>query len=91
MKWVPKDPDGTIGVPGKGFIKSADFTDEDLVNLITRAKNRKVDVNTFLLNAKLVPTSEQFELPLEELEELEEKKEPVKKASKKKAETPSGE
>ena len=94
-KWVPKDPEGTIGVPSKGFIKAADFTEEDLTKLINRAKNRKLDVNTFLLNCKLVPTSDQFELVLDEPEEdetLEESaEEPVKKTSKKKAEPEAGE
>lgn len=75
LKWKPKDPDANIGVPGKGFIKSSDFSQEDLDNLITRAKNRKVDVHSFLLKAGLVPAQPQFELSLEEPRSFEKEEE----------------
>ena len=75
LKWNPKDPDGLIGVPGKGYIKTADFSQEDLDNLIKRAKNRGIDVHSFLIKAGLVPAKPQLELeieePLKELEQLE--------------------
>ena|SRR5690349_5670197 len=66
LKWKPKDSEGNIGVPNKGFIKASDFSQEDLDNLIKRAKNRKLDVNTFLLNAGLVPSEPQLELSVDE-------------------------
>ena len=66
LKWNPKDPDGLIGVPGKGYIKTADFSQEDLDNLIKRAKNRVIDVHSFLIKAGLVPAKPQLELEIEE-------------------------
>lgn len=68
LKWNPKDPDGTIGVPGKGYIKSSSFSQEDLNNLINRAKNRGVDVHTFLLKAGLVPAKPQLDM-IEQMED----------------------
>lgn len=65
LKWNPKDPDGLIGVPGKGYIKTADFSQEDLDNLIKRAKNRGIDVHSFLIKAGLVPAKPQLELEIE--------------------------
>lgn len=62
--WKPKNE--TIGVPGKGFIKAESFNDEDLENLKQRAKNRGLDVHSFLLGCGLVPSSPQMEIPLEE-------------------------
>jgi hypothetical protein len=64
-KWKPKDD--LIGVPGKGYIKSENFTEEDLQNLIARANNRKKDVHTFLLGCGLVPgVPPQLNLDLDE-------------------------
>ena len=71
-KWKPKDD--LIGVPGKGYIKAADFKEEDLQNLIKRAKNRKKDVHSFLLNCGLVPDSAQIELEIDPVK----KPEPLK-------------
>jgi hypothetical protein len=65
LKWIPKDPDKNIGVPGKGFIKASDFSQEDLDNLIARAKNRKQDVSSFLINAGLKKVNPQAELELD--------------------------
>ncbi len=94
LKWIPKDPSKNIGVPGKGYILASDFSQEDLDNLIKRAKNRKQDVHSFLLNCGLVPAKPQFELEIEEPREFEKKaevkedeinphSEPVKKEAKK--------
>lgn len=66
LKWIPKDPGKNIGVPNKGFILASDFSQEDLDNLIKRAKNRKQDVHSFLLGCGLVPAQPQFDLELEE-------------------------
>lgn len=63
MKWKPKND--TCGVPGKGYIQSQDFSEEDEKNLIARAKNRKVDVHTFMLNAGFVPVNAQLELEVD--------------------------
>lgn len=74
--WKPKND--FVGVPGKGFIKAEDFKDEDLQALIDRAKNRKIDVHSFLLKAGLVPDQPQVELfeePGLEPEKLEPEKE----------------
>jgi hypothetical protein len=71
LKWTPKDPDKAIGVPGKGYISPKDFDEEDLKNLIKRAKNRKQDVHSFLLGAGLIPVVPQFELGLEDPREYE--------------------
>jgi hypothetical protein len=84
LKWNPKDPDGLIGVPGKGYIKASDFSQEDLNNLINRAKNRKIDVASFLLGAGLVPAKPQLDLVIEEVDEDEE--EPKKRVRRTKAE-----
>ena len=71
LKWVPRDLDGTIGVPEKGYIKCSDFSQEDLDNLIARAKNRKQDVNVFLHNAGLKKVNPQAELDLSDPREFE--------------------
>ena len=60
--WKPKDD--TIAVAVKGVIKAEDFTQEDLDNLVNRAKNRNQDVTTFLIRAGLVPVKGQFEIEL---------------------------
>jgi len=61
--WKPKND--LVGVPGKGFIRAKDFSQEDLDNLVARAKNRNKDVHSFLLGADLVPVNAQTELELE--------------------------
>jgi len=65
--WKPKDD--TIAVAVKGVIKAEDFTQEDLDNLVNRAKNRNQDVTTFLIKAGLVPVKGQFEIELPEVKE----------------------
>jgi len=70
MKWVPKDPDGTVGVPGKGYIKAADFSQEDHDALMARIKNRKISEYEFMTNNKFV-LAKNPELFEEELEEEE--------------------
>jgi len=83
LKWRPRNDEGTIGVPGKGFISVKDFKQEDLDNLMARAKNRKVDVGTFLSSVGLVkvdPQVEIFEEPIKK--ELEEEKPKAKKKPK---------
>lgn len=92
LKWMPKNDEGTIGVPGKGFISVKDFKQEDLDNLITRAKNRKADVGTFLSSVGLVkvdPQVEIFEEPVKE--EPKEEKPKAKKEKKPKEEKPEEE
>lgn len=76
LKWKPKDMDANIGVPGKAFIKASDFAQDDLDALIERAKNRKIDVSTFLLKAGLVKVVPQFDLELEE--PVKEEEQPVR-------------
>lgn len=65
LKWIPKDPDKNIGVPGEGYINPADFNQTHLDAMIARAKNRKIDVNHFLINAGLKPVEAQLELEVE--------------------------
>lgn len=72
LKWKPKNEKGLIGVPDRGFIKAEDFNQKDLDNLIKRAKNRRIDVHSFLLNVGLLPVQEQVEIFDEQL-----KSEPV--------------
>lgn len=55
MNWKPKNE--TCGVPGKGFIKAEDYSQKDEDALIARAKNRKVDVNLFMLGAGFLPAN----------------------------------
>lgn len=70
MNWRPKND--TIGVPGKGFIKASDFSEEDLLALIARAENRNQDVHSFLLKAGLEPVrGEQKQTSLFEEERVE--------------------
>ena len=66
--WKPKND--LVGVPGKGFIRAKDFSQEDLDNLVARAKNRNKDVHSFLLGADLVPVNAQTELELEGLKQF---------------------
>lgn len=69
LKWRAKND--LCGVPGKGFIKAEDLSQEDVDNLIKRAKNRKQDVHTFMLRAGFVPAQpqvEMFEEPQVEIE-----------------------
>lgn len=59
-KWIPKNE--TIGVPGEGnepggFIKSSDFKEDHLKQLVDRANNRKIDVDDFLLTQLRKATS----------------------------------
>jgi len=67
MKWKPKND--TCGVPGKGFIKSESFSQEDEDALIQRAKNRKINVNVFMLNAGFEPVDDSGQLEITEAEE----------------------
>ena len=61
MKWKSKND--TCGVPGKGYIKAEDLTQEDIDNLEARAKNRGLNFNVFMLNAGFVPNNDgQLEL-----------------------------
>ncbi len=53
MKWKPKNE--TCGVPGKGYIKAEDYSQEDENALIQRAANRKININIFMLNAGFEP------------------------------------
>lgn len=55
MNWKPKNE--TCGVPGKGFIKAEDYSQKDEDALIARAKNRKIDVNLFMLGAGFLPAN----------------------------------
>lgn len=55
MNWKPKNE--TCGVPGKGYIKAEDYSHKDEDALIARAKNRKVDVNLFMLGAGFIPAN----------------------------------
>jgi|JI102314A1RNA_FD_contig_101_248924_length_1188_multi_2_in_0_out_0_2 hypothetical protein len=55
MNWKPKNE--TCGVPGKGFIKAEDYSQKDEDALIARAKNRKIDVNLFMLGAGFIPAN----------------------------------
>lgn len=64
MKWKPKND--KCGVPGKGFIKADDYSQEDEDALIARAKNRKIDVNMFMINAGFVPNNEVAQLEITE-------------------------
>jgi hypothetical protein len=87
LKWKPRNDEGTIGVPGKGFINVKDFKQEDLDNLMARAKNRKMYVGTFLSSVGLVkvdPQVEIFEEPVKE--EPKEEKPKLKKEKKVKEE-----
>lgn len=70
MKWKAKDD--LCGVPGKGYIKASDFSQEDENALIARAKRRGVDVNLFMLGAGFIPADgPQLELQTEVLAEVE--------------------
>jgi hypothetical protein len=69
MKWKPKND--TCGVPGKGFIKAESFSQEDEDALIARAKNRKINVNVFMLNAGFEPVAEDGQLEITEAQEEE--------------------
>lgn len=82
MNWKPKND--TVGVPGKGFIKSSAYSQEDEDNLIMRAINRNVDVNVFMINAGFVMAkTDQLEIPLESGPALTEEKPKTKKSNKK--------
>lgn len=72
MKWKPKND--TCGVPGKGFIKSESFSQEDENALIERALNRKINLNVFMLKAGFEPV-EGPQLEISEVHEVE----PVKR------------
>lgn len=68
MKWKAKDD--TCGVPGKGYIKAEDFSQEDENALIQRAKRRGLDVTQFMLGAGFVPVKgPQLEIEMEESDE----------------------
>jgi hypothetical protein len=67
LKWKAKND--TCGVPGKGYIKAEDLTQKDIDNLKERAKNRKKDFHTFMLQAGFVPSEPQLEIELEEAAE----------------------
>lgn len=60
LNWIPKND--TVGVPGKGFIKAEDFSEEDLQALKDRAKRRQIDENVFLIGCNLKPVSPQLEI-----------------------------
>ncbi len=83
MNWKPKKD--TVGVPGKGYIQAADFSEEDLQALIKRAKNRKIDVHTFLMNCDLVPTQPQLTLDEDLTDPLQDLKDKYKELSGKEA------
>jgi hypothetical protein len=68
LKWKAKND--TCGVPVKGYIKAESLTQEDIDNLKARAKNRKKDFHTFMLQAGFVPVEPQLEIELEEEEPL---------------------
>lgn len=63
QNWKPKND--TIGVPGKGFIKAEDFTEEDFNNMVQRAINRGIDPHVFLMGAGLAADNKQVELFVE--------------------------
>lgn len=68
MKWKAKDD--TCGVPGKGYIKAEDFSQEDENALIQRAKRRGLNVTQFMLGAGFVPAKgPQLEIEMEESDE----------------------
>lgn len=68
MKWKAKDD--LCGVPGKGYIKAEDFSQEDENALIQRAKRRGLDVTQFMLGAGFVPVKgPQLEIEMEESDE----------------------
>lgn len=68
MKWKPKDD--TCGVPGRGYIKAADYNQQDEDNLLKRAKNRGIDPTQFMLGAGFVPVKgPQLEIQMDEPEE----------------------
>lgn len=67
LKWKAKND--TCGVPGKGYIKAEDFSQEDENALIQRAKRRGLDVTQFMLGAGFVPVKgPQLEIEMEESE-----------------------
>lgn len=69
MKWKAKDD--LCGVPGKGYIKAEDFSQEDENALIQRAKRRGLDVTQFMLGAGFVPVKgPQLEIEMEEGESV---------------------
>jgi hypothetical protein len=53
MKWKAKND--TCGVPGKGFIRGEDFSQEDENNIKARARSRGIDENIFFLQNGFVP------------------------------------
>jgi hypothetical protein len=64
MKWKAKND--TCGVPGKGFIKAEDFSQEDEDNITARAKSRGIDENIFFINAGFVRNNNDGQLELVE-------------------------
>jgi hypothetical protein len=81
MKWKAKND--LCGVPGKGYIKAEDFSQEDENALIKRAKSRGIDVNVFMMGAGFVPVGgSQLELPVDD-EHPEESEEPKEETPKK--------
>lgn len=60
LKWKAKNE--TCGVPGKGYIKAADLTQQDIDNLRARAKRRGVDFSSFMIGAGFVPTNPQLQI-----------------------------
>lgn len=73
MKWKAKDD--LCGVPGKGYIKAEDFSQEDENALVQRAKKRGLDVTQFMLGAGFVPAKgPQLEIEMEESDEGETEK-----------------
>lgn len=94
LKWVPKDPEGNVGVPGEGYIKASDYTKEHQDALLARAENRGVDEYEFMTKNKFVLSKNPALFEEEEAEDEtsdEPKEEPVKKTRKKKAEPEAGE
>lgn len=73
MKWKAKDD--LCGVPGKGYIKAEDFSQEDENALVQRAKKRGLDVTQFMLGAGFVPAKgPQLEIEMDESDEGETEK-----------------
>lgn len=84
LKWKAKND--TCGVPGKGYIKAEDLSQEDIDNLKERCKHRKVDFHSFMLKAGFLPAEPQLEIDLDEEELTEELTEKPKRKRRTKAE-----
>lgn len=81
MNWKPKGD--TIGTH-RGYIKAEDFNENDLAELIAKAKRRNINENVFLLGCGLVPVQPQLEILTSN--EVEKKKAPARRKKEDKTE-----